>query len=246
MSKKTKHWSIPKGKRIFDITVASLLLITIMPLLLLVAICIKIESRGPVFYTSKRVGQGFRVFDFYKFRSMRPNASAMLQEIRHLNQYNTVNQAVDAKGYDLIELIKDDEQIPESIYQIEKAKKGSQIFIKVQNDPRVTRVGKIIRNTSIDELPQLWNVIKGDMSLVGNRPLPLYEAELLTDDESILRFKAPAGITGLWQVEARGKKKVSDQERKKYDVIYSQEYNWIMDLRILAKTLPAALQEADV
>lgn len=246
MQKKTNHWKIPTWKRIFDIIVASLLLLALFPLLLLVAISIKLESRGPVFYTSKRVGQGFRVFDFYKFRSMRANASAMLQQIRHLNQYESTQQAVKVKGYDMIELIRDDEQVPEAIFQIEKAQKGAQVFVKVKNDPRITRIGKLIRNTSIDELPQLWNVIKGDMSLVGNRPLPLYEAERLTDDKSILRFKAPAGITGLWQIEARGKKVVSEQERKQYDVVYSQQYNWRMDLKILAKTLPAALQEVNV
>ena len=136
--------------------------------------------------------------------------------------------------------------IPEADYHLAKARKNAQVFIKIQNDPRITRVGQFIRSTSIDELPQLWNVLKGDMSLVGNRPLPPYEAERLTQDESILRFKAPAGITGLWQVEGRGKKEVSEAERKNFDIRYAQEYNWRMDLNILARTLPAALQEANV
>ena len=95
-------------------------------------------------------------------------------------------------------------------------------FIKIQDDPRITKVGKFIRNTSIDELPQLINVIKGDMSLVGNRPIPIYEAEKLTKDELCKRFLSPAGLTGLWQVEHRGKKgKMSDRERIELDNKYS-------------------------
>ncbi len=238
-------WNIPVWKRAFDILVATFLLILLSPLLLLVTLFIKIESKGPIFYTSKRVGQGFKVFDFYKFRSMRADASAMLQQIKHLNQYQKADILIQVE-YNPTPLIKDNEHISESAYQLAQAKKKGQVFIKIKNDPRITRVGQFIRSTSIDELPQLWNVIKGDMSLVGNRPLPLYEAEQLTTDESILRFKAPAGITGLWQVEGRGKKEVSEQERKQFDLTYSQKYNWLMDLKILAKTLPAAVQEVNV
>ena len=96
-------------------------------------------------------------------------------------------------------------------------------FVKIKNDPRVTKVGMFLRNTSIDELPQLINVLKGDMSIVGNRPLPLYEAEQLTSDDWGERFLAPAGITGLWQVMKRGKGSMSEEERKALDNAYARK-----------------------
>jgi len=103
-------------------------------------------------------------------------------------------------------------------HQKEEIARSSASFIKIQDDPRITRVGKIIRDLSIDELPQLINVIKGDMSLVGNRPLPVYEAEKLTNDQMATRFLSPAGLTGLWQVELRGRAgEMSEEERKRLD-----------------------------
>ncbi len=119
-------------------------------------------------------------------------------------------------------------------------------FIKISNDPRVTKVGKIIRNTSIDELPQLINVLKGDMSIVGNRPLPLYEAELLTSDNWSERFLAPAGITGLWQVEKRGGGEMSEEERKNLDNKYAQNSSFLYDLKLILRTIPALLQSENV
>src|SRR5690606_17571718 len=98
---------------------------------------------------------------------------------------------------------------------------GQSAFVKICNDPRITRFGTFIRNTSIDELPQLFNVLKGDMSLVGNRPLPLYEAQQLTSDEWASRFLGPAGITGLWQVSKRGRGEMSDRERRELDNVYT-------------------------
>jgi lipopolysaccharide/colanic/teichoic acid biosynthesis glycosyltransferase len=120
---------------------------------------------------------------------------------------------------------------------------GDPCFTKIQNDPRVTSIGKFIRKTSLDELPQLINVLKGDMSIIGNRPLPLYEAEQLTTDGNSRRFIAPAGLTGLWQVSKRGKKGMSFQERIDLDIEYASKNSLLMDLEIVAKTLPAMIQE---
>ena len=130
--------------------------------------------------------------------------------------------------------------------------KTKSAFIKISDDPRITRVGKFIRNTSIDELPQLINVIKGDMSIVGNRPLPVYEAELLTRGALSKRFLAPAGITGLWQVELRGKGGVmSEEERMRLDNEYADHfigdnYSFWYDLKLILRTVPALFQKDTV
>jgi lipopolysaccharide/colanic/teichoic acid biosynthesis glycosyltransferase len=119
--------------------------------------------------------------------------------------------------------------------------------VKIANDPRITRIGRILRNTSIDELPQLWNVLRGDMSIVGNRPLPLYEAEKLMTDQHMGRFIAPAGITGLWQVMKRGKGgDMSEDERKALDNEYAQQYSLKKDLGIILRTIPALFQKENV
>ena len=119
--------------------------------------------------------------------------------------------------------------------------------MKLENDPRITRVGRFIRKYSIDELPQLINILKGDMSVVGNRPLPLYEAERLTSDEYIDRFMAPAGLTGLWQVEKRGDSgSMSAEERKKLDIEYARDFSFGMDFRIILKTISAFVQKENV
>ena len=152
---------------------------------------------------------------------------------------------------DEVMLFGDDEQISERVYNQSRLEEAKNIFIKFDNDPRITKVGKIIRKLSIDELPQLINVIKGDMSIVGNRPLPLYEAELLTTDQWTKRFNGPAGITGLWQVEARGRtSKMSAEERKELDnryVEYSLEkYAFWKEMWILLRTFRAVFQKENV
>lgn len=201
-------------KRIFDIILSSLAIILLAPIFILVAIAIRLESKGPVFYTSLRAGRGYKVFKFYKFRSMVPDADKKINTLSHLNQYDT-------------------------------NEKGPKFF-KINNDPRVTKLGKFLRNSSIDELPQLFNVLKGDMSLVGNRPLPLYEAETLTTNEYVERFVAPAGITGLWQIKKRGKADMSTEERINLDITYAQKHSLFYDFKIIASTPVALLQKTNV
>jgi lipopolysaccharide/colanic/teichoic acid biosynthesis glycosyltransferase len=120
------------------------------------------------------------------------------------------------------------------------------VFFKVSNDPRITRVGAFLRNTSLDELPQLINVLLADMSLVGNRPLPLYEAQTLTTDEWAARFMAPAGITGLWQIKKRGQDDMSVEERINLDIDYAKRNNFMYDLWIMANTPTALMQKSNV
>jgi lipopolysaccharide/colanic/teichoic acid biosynthesis glycosyltransferase len=119
-------------------------------------------------------------------------------------------------------------------------------FIKVKNDPRMTRVGRFIRKTSIDELPQLFNVLRGDMSIVGNRPLPLYEAENLTSEDMAYRFMAPAGMTGLWQVTRRGEGHMLGEERIQLDVEYAREHSFWNDVKIVLKTPFVLIQKENV
>lgn len=148
---------------------------------------------------------------------------------------------------DEVMLVGDDFVVAESDFNKEKEEEINNAFVKIENDPRVTKVGRFIRKYSIDELPQLFNILKGDMSVVGNRPLPLYEAEKLTADASIDRFMAPAGLTGLWQVEERGKGGLmSAEERKQLDIIYGQTYNFKLDMKIIFRTLTAFVQKENV
>ena len=148
---------------------------------------------------------------------------------------------------DEVMLVGDDFVVSETNFNKQKTEEINNAFVKIENDPRITKVGHFIRKYSIDELPQLFNILKGDMSVVGNRPLPLYEAEKLTSDDSIDRFMAPAGLTGLWQVEKRGESgKMSAEERKQLDITYGQSYNFLLDMKIIFKTLTAFVQKDDV
>ena len=148
---------------------------------------------------------------------------------------------------DEVMLVGDDFVVAESDFNKQHNEEINNAFVKIENDPRVTRVGRFIRKYSIDELPQLINILKGDMSIVGNRPLPLYEAEKLTADASIDRFMAPAGLTGLWQVEERGKGgNMSAEERKQLDIRYGQTYSFLLDMKIIIRTLFAFKQAENV
>lgn len=262
-SKSQRTYRIPFIKRVFDILVSLIAITILSPLFLVVGLAIKLESRGPVIYRSKRVGTGYRIFDFYKFRSMYTGSELKLKELSHLNQYKkeekssryTVNGTESCPRCALLPdgetcspvLYIGGEEICEYWYGVMKKRGKISTFIKIENDPRITKIGKIIRNTSIDELPQLFNVLGGSMSIVGNRPLPLYEAELLTSDDWGARFMAPAGITGLWQVELRGKGGVmSEEERKALDNKYAETYSFWGDIKLILSTIPALIQKQNV
>ena len=256
-----KPFKLPLIKRIFDIVFSSMALLALSPFLLLVIIALKIESKGPVFYYSLRVGTGYRVFKFFKLRSMYVNADKRLKDLKHLNQYaattteEETNQSASLLCDDCIRmgtkcqmsLFADNNTWCEKQYLITKKSAAGAAFFKIKDDPRITKVGKILRNTSMDELPQLVNVLIGDMSIVGNRPLPLYEAEKLTTDKYSQRFIAPAGITGLWQVEKRGGKgEMSEEERLMLDNTYAQNHSFINDIRLIFRTIPALFQKENV
>ena len=210
------EYRIPLGKRLIDIFISGTMLLLLSPIMLAIVIAIKLGSKGPLIYKSKRVGTGYKVFDFYKFRSMRTDADKMLVELSTQNQYANEDGGTKAA------------------------------FVKIKDDPRVTKLGKFLRNSSLDELPQLFNILLGHMSLVGNRPLPVYEAEMLTSNEWSMRFLGPAGLTGLWQITKRGKSDMSERERKNLDNFYAQHYSFWLDLKILVKTVPAMLQKEKV
>jgi lipopolysaccharide/colanic/teichoic acid biosynthesis glycosyltransferase len=199
-------------KRSLDMLISFIALVLLAPVFLIIALAIRIESKGNIFYVSKRAGRGYRIFDFYKFRTMYPGADQRMAEFAHLNQYQ--DSAVAR-------------------------------FFKIKDDPRITRVGRFLRNSSLDELPQLFNVLRGDMSLVGNRPLPLYEAENMTTNQLAKRFLAPAGITGLWQVQKRGKPEMSEDERIGLDIDYADKSNLLFDMWIMAHTPQALMQKTN-
>ena len=249
-------FKLPVWKRCFDIVSSGFALIILSPLLIITAIAIRMESKRAVIYKSKRVGSNYQIFDFLKFRSMYTNADKHLKDYNSLNQYQTDSIEEDIiweetpdfeENENEIVLISDDFVISEEAYINKKTQEQKNAFVKLENDPRITRIGRIIRKYSIDELPQLINILKGDMSVVGNRPLPLYEAELLTSDEYIDRFMAPAGLTGLWQVEKRGNSgKMSADERKQLDIKYAKTFSFWLDMKIILKTVTAFIQKENV
>ena len=270
---KILHFHIPIWKRHFDILFSGLAILVLFPIFIITALAIRIESKGPIWYKSKRVGTNYKIFDFLKFRSMYIDSDKRLSEYNLRNQYAAHSDSENNKttytaplgdeaekeaqdnGIESVMMISDDETmlvgddfvVAESDFNKKKSEDIKNAFVKIENDPRITKVGRIIRKYSIDELPQLINIFRGDMSVVGNRPLPLYEAEKLTSDEYIDRFMAPAGLTGLWQVEKRGEAgKLSAEERKQLDIRYGQTYNFSLDMKIIFKTLTAFIQKENV
>lgn len=253
---KIDTFKLPLWKRSFDILFAGSVLLFLLPIFLIIIIAIRLESKGKFYYAAPRIGTGYQVFGFLKFRSMYANADKRVEELMKKNQYGKtapLEDETNAKvAYEPLSndgpvLIHDDGFISEEKVKQQKAEKRENAFFKMANDPRITKVGRILRNTSIDELPQFINVLKGDMSIVGNRPLPLYEAELLTTDQWSKRFSAPAGITGLWQVTKRGGSNVmSADERKQLDIEYAENFSFWYDMKILFKTIPAMIQRENV
>lgn len=275
---KLELFKLPLWKRIFDIVFSLIAIFILSPLLLIIAGLIWFEDKGKVFYSQKRAGSNFKVFDFYKFRSMYSDADKRLKELSKLNQYEVIDEELHEIEFHNIKisdegiifddntlindegiirdegvinendlLFGDDYSVVANDFAVFQKNLKNNSFKKLENDPRITKTGRFIRKYSIDELPQLFNILKGDMSIVGNRPLPLYEAELLTNDDDIERFLAPAGLTGLWQVEKRGDAgKISAKERKQLDVKYAQEFNFFLDIKIIFKTFTAFIQKGNV
>ena len=269
---KILRFQIPLWKRTFDVIFSLLGIIILSPIMIITTIAIKLESPGPALFKSKRVGTNYKVFDFLKFRSMYSDAEKRLKELsKTANQYSEneksqkpiitspLGEEAEQNMFDMgiesemmisdeeVMLVGDDFVVSENDFSKQRQEENSNAFVKIENDPRVTKVGKFIRKYSIDELPQLFNILKGDMSIVGNRPLPLYEAEKLTIDSSIDRFVAPAGLTGLWQVEERGKGgNMSAEERKQLDIQYGQTYNFWLDMKIIFRTIFAFVQKENV
>jgi lipopolysaccharide/colanic/teichoic acid biosynthesis glycosyltransferase len=213
------------AKTVLDYVLATSFLIVSAPLFLLIALGIKLTSAGPVFFVQQRVGQGGRVFPFYKFRTMKHNAD---------------DSAHREFSRDFILGAQGDGGAPErrngkgSAKDPGRAKPGARVY-KLMGDPRVTAIGHLLRRTSLDELPQLLNVLRGDMSLVGPRPPVLYEIEHYQEWHK-KRLEAKPGITGLWQVS--GRSSVPFDEMVLLDLYYIEHRSTMMDLRIMAKTLP--------
>lgn len=199
-------------KRAFDIIAVSIGLILLLPFFIIIAILIKLDSPGPVFYKQTRVGENGRQFMMFKFRSMRVDTDPKIHQ-----EYVT-------------RLIKEN-------LSLEDLAEGKS-SLKMEDDPRITRVGKIVRRASIDELPQLINVLRGEMSLVGPRPPLLYEVDLYQDWHK-RRFEVPPGITGIWQVS--GRNRVSFDEMVRMDLEYIETQSIWLDIKLLLKTPRAVL-----
>ncbi len=191
-------------KRAFDIVVSGLLLLFASPVLIVLSLWIKLDSRGPVLFIQERVGQAGRTFPMWKFRTMTVDADDRKKEVAHLNE------------------------------------SGDPRLFKIPDDPRITRAGRVLRRWSLDELPQLWNVLRGHMSLVG--PRPFFESDLAAyDDHHFIRLTVKPGLTGMWQVKGRSSI-VDFEEVVDLDREYVEHWSFALDLKILLATLPAVFR----
>ena len=190
-------------KRSLDITLGIAIGVVAVPLMLLIATAIRLDSPGPVLFRAKRIGHRGRLFSMYKFRTMVRGAEERLQELAHLNVANGM--------------------------------------VKIPDDPRVTRLGKWLRRFSLDELPQIYNVLQGHMSLVGPRPHDLYDLyhRDFSDLEHDPRLRMKPGLTGLWQVSARSDPNF--ESRVHFDLHYVNNWSLLLDAKILAKTIPVVV-----
>ena len=201
--------SVQRAKRALDLVAAVVGGILILPLTLVLALLVWLESGGPVFYSAERMGRDGELFSCVKFRTMVPDAEAALRRM-----------------------------LEESSEFREEYSK----YHKLRDDPRVTRVGRFLRKTSLDELPQLWNVLRGEMSLVGPRPyLPRESADIGVTQSEILRVYP--GVTGPWQVS--GRSSTSFSERAEIDAYYVRNWSIWLDLVILARTMRALLLDRE-
>ncbi len=197
------------AKRVFDVLVTLLAIAILSPILIAVALAVILSSRGPVIFTQRRVGQNGIPFQFYKFRTM-----------YHRND-DTIHRAYS-----------------ERLINGWASHGGGHPAFKMTHDPRITPLGRFLRKSSLDELPQLFNVLKGDMSLVGPRPPIEYEVEYYQDWHK-QRLQAKPGITGLWQVS--GRSQVPFDEMVMLDIHYMEHWSFMLDLKILLRTVPVVL-----
>jgi len=188
-------------KRIIDVALSGIALLFLWPLLLVIAVAVKLESRGPAIYRSLRAGKKGQKFSCYKFRTMVDGADELKDSLRRFNERRDP-------------------------------------FFKIADDPRVTRLGRFLRKYSLDELPQFWNVLKGDMSLVGPRPHPVDDCARYRPADH-RRLEVKPGITGLWQVIARTDP--SFETCMKLDLEYMKRWSLSLDCKILLRTVPAVV-----
>lgn len=210
-NRNTKKNKVPLDKRILDLIIAGSLLIVFSPIIMIIAIVIKLTSKGPIIFKQTRLGLNGHPFTIYKFRTMRTD----MQDDIHRAFMKKVIQK-----------------------QLASGNKQTAVF-KMKDDPRITFVGKILRKTSLDELPQIFNVLKGDMSIIGPRPPLAYEVANYKRWQ-LERLSGLPGITGLWQVN--GRNHTDFETMVKQDIEYIKNRNLLMDINIILRTVPAMLK----
>ena len=191
-------------KRSFDIISASIGILFLLPLFIVLAILVKLDSKGPIFFSHKRIGKNGKIIGIYKFRSMVPNSEEIFKNFT------------------------------------EEQKKEFEKNFKLDDDPRITKIGGFLRKTSLDELPQLLNIIKGDMSVVGPRPIVRAEVEKYGVCADKL-FSVKPGLTGFWQ--ANGRSDTTYEERVQMDMYYIDNRSFLLDIRIILKTVISVIRK---